>query len=369
MLKNKTNNHRRTVVSKATIDDVARRAGVSIKTVSRVLNREPNVRDVTRQRVLNAVERLSYRPNPSARSLAGKRSYLIGLIYDDPGLYEDPSSNYIINIQLGVLRVCKPLNYELLIYPCDYRTPKLTKEIVALISHSQLDGVILTPPLSDLTELLEAIRKTNTPVVRISPGARDNLEPAIYTSDRESCAEMTAYLASLGHNRIAFITGHPDHKALEGRYLGYRDGLKQAGLKFDKALVKKGDNSFAAGERAARELLASGQPPSAIFACNDDMAAGVMRVAHEMGIRVPGELSIAGFDDIAPAKMLYPALTTIRQPIAKMAERAAEILLASIRSSEPQQHDAMVAATLNVRESTAPPKVCNGTKRQGGRAG
>ena len=348
---------------KATIDDVAALAGVSIKTVSRVVNKEPNVRESTRQRVEKAVRKLHYRPNPSARSLAGKRSYLIGLLYDDPSLYDNPSSNYIVNVQQGALRICKSENHDLLIYPCNYKQRNLNSEITSLISHSQLDGVILTPPLSDKKPLVAAIKKTGTPVVKIAPGEVTDPQFSVATNDREICAKMTEYLASLGHKRIAFITGNPDHKALENRYLGYQDGLKNSGLKFVQGLVIEGDNSFGSGEECAKKLLHKKNPPTAIFACNDDMATGVIRVAHQMGIHVPNELSVAGYDDIPLAQQIYPALTTIRQPVRTMAETALEILMAQMRSGSTADKPHTIDAVLKIRESTGPAPSEPGSKR------
>ena len=341
-------------MSKATIDDVAALAGVSIKTVSRVVNKEPNVREGTRERVRKAIEKLDYRPNPSARSLAGKRSYLIGLLYDDPSLYDNPSSNYIVNIQQGALRICKSENHDLLIYPCNYKDKNLNSEIRSLISHSRLDGLILTPPLSDKKSMVATIRKTGTPVVRIAPGDMTAPQSAVSTNDRDICAKMTEYLASLGHTRIAFITGNRDHKALENRYLGYQDGLSNCGLKFLQGLVREGDNSFGSGEACTRKFLQSKNPPTAIFACNDDMATGVIRVAHQMGFHVPNELSVAGFDDIPLAQQIYPALTTIRQPVRTMAETAVEILMDQVASRPTSEKIHRIDAVLKIRESTGP---------------
>ena len=341
-------------MQKATIDDVATLAGVSIKTVSRVVNNEPNVRDSTRQQVQKAVQKLNYRPNPSARSLAGKRSYLIGLLYDDPDLYENPSSNYIVDIQQGALRVCKSEHYDLLIHPCNYQDKNLVAEIKSLISHSQLDGVILSPPLSDKRSVVAALKKAGTPFVRISPANDVDSQSSVSTNDRGICSKMTEYLASLGHTRIAFIAGNRDHKALNNRFLGYQDGLNRAGLKLLQGLVREGDNSFGSGQECARSLLKSKNPPTAIFACNDDMATGVLRVAGLMGVKVPSELSVAGFDDIPVSQQTYPALTTIRQPVRQMAESAVEILMAHVRSRPTADMPQMIDAVLKIRESTGP---------------
>ena len=343
-------------MSKATIDHVAKLAGVSMKTVSRVVNREPNVRESTRARVEEAIEKLNYRPNQSARNLASTRAHLIGLIYDDPSAYEIPSSGYVIRMQQGSLRACRGASYELLIHPCNYRKRNLDREIAELIEHARPAGIILAAPLSNMPKIVRAVEATQTPLIRISPGKPSPGETCIATNDRESCAEMTRYLASLGHERIAFITGHPSHKAVANRFAGYKDGLEQSGLRFSTRLVAGGDNSFGSGVDAARTLLLRKHRPTAIFAANDDMAVGVVRVADELGIRIPGELSVAGFDDIALARQVYPALTTIRQPLSAMAERAAELLIEGRGRPAPSGAggEEVIPSSLKVRDSTGP---------------
>jgi len=339
---------------KATIDDVAELAGVSIKTVSRVVNREPNVRDSTRDKVEKAVAKLNYRPNLSARSLASHRSHIIVLVYDDPSAYELPSLGYVTSMQQGALSACRAADCELLIHPCNYRNKNVTGEIKALIARARPDGVVLAAPLSNMPKIVSAIKATNTPFVRLSPGNKNGKEFSVVTNDREISAEMTRYLASLGHKRIAFITGHPRHKAVGNRYLGYQDGFKDSGLKFSEQLVIAGDNSFGSGEAAATRLLERKNRPTAIFAANDDMAAGVLRAADRLGIAVPGELSIAGWDDIALARQVYPELTTIRQPLAAMAEQAALALIGDTDGDSSRRGTQVVPATLQIRASTGP---------------
>lgn len=339
---------------KATIDDVAKLAGVSIKTVSRVVNREPNVREETRKKVEQAIDALNYRPNQAARSLASHHSHLVALIYDDPSTYEIPSSGYVIRMQEGALRACRKANYELLIHPCRYREGNVGKELKALIERVRPDGVVLAAPLSNMPKIVRAIQDTGTPLVRISPGKQKVKQYAVRTNDREASAEMTRYLASLGHKQIAFVTGHPSHKAVGNRFLGYQDGLAESGLKFSDRLVLEGDNSIRSGEACAEKLLSRKRRPTAIFAANDDMAAGVIRVADRMGIDVPGELSIAGCDDIALAQQVYPALTTINQPLASMAETAVASLIDSLISKKPLQGVDVVPAALKLRDSTGP---------------
>jgi LacI family transcriptional regulator len=339
---------------KVTIDDVAELAGVSIKTVSRVVNREPNVREGTREKVEKAIARLNYQPNKAARNLASHQSHLIGLIYDDPSYYEIPSAGYVIRMQQGALSACHASNYELLIHPCQYRKKDIGKEIKTLIDRARPDGIVLAAPLSNMPKIVRAIEATGTPLVRLSPGTANGKQLSVVTNDREISAEMTRYLASLGHKQIAFITGHPSAKAVGNRYLGYRDGLEQSGLKFSERLVASGDNSIGSGEDCAMQLLQRRNRPTAIFAANDDMAAGVIRVADRLSINVPDELSVAGFDDIALARQVYPALTTINQPLSAMAERAALALIASVREKRPLLGTEAVPATIQIRESTGP---------------
>jgi len=340
-------------MSRPTIFDVAKVAGVSIKTVSRVVNNEPNVRESTRERVENAIAVLKYRPDQSARNLASHRSHLIGLVYDDPAAYELPSSGYIIRLQQGALKTCRSMLSELLIHPCDFRKKNVGIELKALIEGTRPAGIILAAPLSNMPKIVRAIETTGTPLVRLSPGKETSKHPCVSTNDRDVSAEMTRYLAGLGHSRIAFITGDPDHKAVANRFLGYKDGLQESGLEFSETLVAAGDNSFKSGEAGARKLLKKKQRPTAIFAANDDMAVGVIRAAHRLGIEMPAQLSVAGFDDIALARQLEPTLTTIRQPLNRMAETAAAMLVKSngvVREASPL----VIPATIEIRESTGP---------------
>ena len=341
-------------MSRATIFDVAKVAGVSIKTVSRVVNHEPNVRPSTRERVEQAIAVLKYRPDQSARNLASHRSHLIGLVYDDPAAYELPSSGYIIRMQHGALKACRSALSELLIHPCDFRKKKVGVELKSLIEETRPAGIIVAAPLSNMPKIVRAIEATGTPFVRISPGKTNGKQLSVSTNDREVCAEMTRYLAGLGHKRIAFITGDPNHAAVANRFLGYQDGLDESGLEFSEQLVAAGDNSFGSGEACAEKLLKRKNRPTAIFAANDDMAAGVLRTANRLGIDVPGQLSVTGFDDITLARQVDPALTTIRQPLARMAERAAEMLINSNGGSEVAKGTEVVPATIKIRESTGP---------------
>ena len=337
-----------------TIFDVAKVAGVSIKTVSRVVNHEPNVRASTRERVENAIAVLKYRPDQSARNLASHRSHLIGLIYDDPSVYELPSSGYIIRIQQGALKACRSVFSELLIHPCDFRKKNVGVELKSLIEEARPAGIILAAPLSNMPKIVRAIETTGTPLVRLSPGEENGKHLSVSTNDREASAEMTRYLAGLGHTRIAFITGDPLHKAVANRFLGYQDGLNESGLAFSEQLVVAGDNSFGSGEACAEKLLSRKRPPTAIFAANDDMAAGVIRAANRLAFNMPGQLSVAGYDDIVLSRQIDPTLTTIRQPLVRMAEKAVAMLIKSNTDDNGDGGPVVIPATIEIRESTGP---------------
>ena len=257
-------------------------------------------------------------------------------------------------MQQGLLTACRAATYDLLIHPCNYSSRHIGKELRTLVEHNRLIGVVLAPPLSNMSKITRAIESTGTPMIRISPGSSRNAANSVVTNDREISAEMTRYLASLGHHRIAFISGHPDHKAVADRLDGYRDGLKQSTLPASERLIIAGDNSIRAGEECGARLLDRKMPPTAIFAANDDMAAGVLRIAHARGIRVPEDLSVAGFDDIALAQQVYPRLTTIKQPLEAMAERAAELLIEGLNGQPPPATPEMIPARLVIRESTGP---------------
>jgi LacI family transcriptional regulator len=331
---------------KATIDDVAELAGVSIKTVSRVFNNEPNVRAVTREKVEAAIAELNYRPNLSARSLAGNKSFVLALVYGHPG------AHYVLDIQEGILEVCRPQSYELVVHPGVHQDKNLVKDITEFILEKRIDGVMLTPPISDHMGVINSLRKHNIPLVRVAPTENKSLSPYVETNDQESSYDMTCQLIALGHQRIGFIAGHPDHRAISLRFEGYKAALIENHIAIDKHLIRQGDNSFESGEEAAKYLLSLEPKPTAIFAANDDMAAGVIMVAHQMGLKIPQQVSVSGFDDTPVARQLWPALTTIRQPLRQMAKKATELLLKQIKGKDVQLPASILSSCIIVREST-----------------
>jgi LacI family transcriptional regulator len=256
----------------------------------------------------------------------------------------------------GATERSRAAKYQIVMQSCDYNAPTLAEDLARNIRQSRVDGVMITPPLSDLSSVSDVLESHHIPFVRIAPGKHADIDRSVFTNDRESCASMTEQLASLGHQRISFIIGNPDHAAVMDRYRGYLDGLRACGLRLDKTLVVQGYNSHASGVQCARKLLnvAVSKRPTAIFASNDEMAAGALSVAHSMGLGVPEDVSVVGFDDSPLASQVWPALTTIRQPISDMAAEAAELLLSNLRGEPSESPKHMLPSTLTFRQSTGP---------------
>lgn len=330
---------------RATIDEVASLAGVSIKTVSRVFNSEPNVRAQTRDRVLEAASQLNYRPNLSARRLASNRSFVIGLLYDNP------QSEYVTGIQEGTLEVCRREGYHLLIHPCRVDDPKILDDTLGMYRQAMVDGFILTQPVSESTELMEALINEGVRFVRIAQKPYD-YAPCISVNDVQAAMKMTEHLLSSGHRRIGFIKGHPQHGSSHDRYKGYQAALSAYGIPEDTALVEQGLFNFESGYSCARRLLSLTSPPTAIFASNDHMAMGVLTAAHEKKLEIPKQLSVCGFDDASIARYAWPSLTTLRQPIKQTARLAAEVLLSCIKNKDSKGANHELHSELLVREST-----------------
>jgi len=336
-----------------TINDVAEHSGVSIKTVSRVLNNEPNVRPSTRARVEDAVRALDYSPNLSARGLAGTQSRMIGLIY------ENPSPNYLFRAITGALEACKAAGYSLSLQTMPPDSYDLAERVTRFVDRSRVDGLLLIPPVGDVPSVLDALEERDLPYSRVAPlDGRPGL--GVSVDDLHASAQVVAHLADLGHRRIGFISGHPDHGATRSRLEGYRLGLLRAELEYDAALVFEGFFDSDSGRRAGEYFLAMQQPPTAIFASNDEMAAGLLQIAHERNWRIPEQLSIAGFDDTPLSRTVWPPLTTVHQPIRHMALRATQLLLERIGAQDEADGGERVSrievfdAPLVQRGTTAP---------------
>lgn len=336
-----------------TIQDVARTAGVSAMTVSRVVNGEKNVRESTRQAVLDAVERLNYSPNTAARSLAAGEATHIGL------LYANPSAAYLSQFLVGALDGARRTGSHLLIEACEGESAGEQAEATRRFAQTNVEGVILPPPLSESKPVRRELDEAGIPVVSVAMGLAAEGALNVRIDDFEAATAMTRHLLDLGHRRIGFITGHPAHIASIERLRGFRACLAEAGLDPDEAPVEEGFFTYRSGLTAAERLLGREDRPTAIFASNDDMAAAAVNVAHRWGLDVPQDLSVVGFDDTAPATIVWPELTTVRQPVAAMAEAALHLLLADLKARRfggpPAATELVLDHELIVRESSGPP--------------
>lgn len=329
-----------------TIDDVALLAGVSIKTVSRVFNHEPNVRPATRTRVVDAASELGYRPNLSARRLAANRAFVIAMLYDNP-----KAPDYVADVQYGALRACRAHGYDLLIHPCDAQAPTVVDEVLGLHRQATVDGFVVLQPVSDHEGLNRTLLDHGIVSVRVSQRPFAGL-PRISVGDQEAADEMTEHLIELGHRRIGFIMGHPDHGSSHDRLAGYRAALTRHGIEHDELLVEHGLYDYESGYTCARRLLNVRPRPSAIFASNDHMAMATLTAAHELRLDIPGDLSVTGFDDASFARYAWPPLTTVRQPIVEVAQLATEIVLRRVQGHGDDESDHRLQSQVVHRAST-----------------
>ena len=334
-------------MSSATIRDVANRAGVSIKTVSRVLNSEPFVKSSTQDKVLSAIDDLGYVASLSARRLASGQSYTIGLIF------HNASWHYTQDVLKGVIETARGSGYSTLLHPCDICNNLDTKDVLNLVHQRVVDGLIFTPPADNATEVIHELQQMEVPFVRLTPQDRDSSLPYVTATDKQGAFEMTNYLIGLGHHRIGFIRGPLDQRAGHDRFEGYKNALSEAGIMLDKDIVSNGDDHFKTGFQATQDLLDSDPMLTAIFCNNDEMAAGSISSVFEAGMNVPEDMSIAGFDDIPLASQIWPPLTTVKQPIYQIAEIATNLLIQLLKGEDTMEIKNEVETALVIRKSTA----------------
>lgn len=330
-----------------TIRDVAKRAGVSVKTVSRVLNDEPMVSAGTRVHVQKVIARLGYAPNVSAQRLARGQALVIGLLFDNV------SQEYFNSVLKGSFSAARDTGYGLLTIPFNVCDQSERQHILHMVAERRVDGFIFTPPCDNRRELLDELARAKIPFVRLSPHDRRLPYPHVRVQDFEGAVAMTEYLVELGHRRIGFIMGTKDHSASYERLRGFRETLKKFKVKFDPSLVRQGDWTFAAGIACGRALLSLPRRPGAIFASNDDMAAGVLYTAHQHGIRVPEQLTVVGFDDVPLAQQIWPSLTTVHQPIQQLSQLGTQLLIDLVRRIAVKTVQYDLPTELVVRDSAA----------------
>lgn len=334
-----------------TINDVARLSGVSKKTVSRVINRSPLLTDETRRRVEQVIVELGYVPNPQARALALRRNFLIALIHDNP------NAQMVLNVQQGVLEAIRDTEFALVIRPVDRGSPALLEDVRHFIEHQRPFGLVLLPPLSEKNELAELCAELGCRYVRMGSALLDDDAHSVASNDRQAVTDATRHLIELGHKRIGLVTGPAGFRSGKERRAGFEAALAEAGLKLPRSLVAEGTYRFDSGIAAGERLLDVVPRPTAIFASNDEMAAGVLHAARQRGLTVPDDLSIVGFDDTAIASHLWPPLTTVRWPIASMARSAALKLLAGALGEDAEvEEPSLFLSTLIRRASVARPR-------------
>ena len=340
-----------------TIKHVAADADVSLQTVSRVINNEAGVRPEMKQRVQEAIDRLGYVPSLAAQRMSGSRSYLILALNDRDRTIADwrsrEGADWVDQMLLGGMIKAAEYGYRLMLELVDTHNDHVERELRATIAALQPDGVILTPPHSDNPLITAMLAEQQISFARI--GTKQPGPGISITMDDENAAAMaTRHLIDLGHRRIGFISGSPEYSLSAWRVDGWSTAMSEAGLAID-GMLAKGDFSFASGTHAASHLLSLADPPTAIIASNDQMALATLREANCRGLAVPDQLSLISFDNTPIVRFVQPPLTAIDQPIAGLASKAVELIVAHQRRSELTQTSVVVAATLVVRNSTAPP--------------
>lgn len=301
-----------------TIIDVARHAGVSWKTVARVVNREPGVRADTVARVEASIAALAYRPNTAARALAAERTFLIGV------LSAALSAHYSVAFSRGAAAICRQRGYHLVLEHIDLDDVDLASQVDRMLRTADLHGVIVPPPLCNNAALLETLTRWKVPAVLIDPVDRACGLPFVQVDDEAGIAALVAYAVALGHRTFAIVEGPPDHRAATARRTAFAAAVSRHGGVISQS--EPGEFTFASGFAAGQRLFAHGPKASFVFATNDDMAAGVIAAAGQASIRVPDQLSVAGFDDSDVAQLVWPPLTTLRQPIEEIAATAVDML-------------------------------------------
>ena len=333
--------------AKPTINDVARIAGVSKKTVSRVINRSPLLNQATREKVEAVIAELGYVPNPQARALALRRNFVLGMIYDNP------NAQMVLNFQEGVLDAIRDSEFALVIHPVDRHSPTLFDAIRQFIEQQRLYGVMVLPPLSENGALMALFAELGCNYVRMGSAGLDDSAHLVQSNDREAVREAVGLLIADGHQLIGLVAGPEGFRSAHERREGWREAMIAHGLPHGPDMIAAGSYTFDTGRAAGAALLTTSVPPSAIFASNDVMAAGVLHAARERGLSVPEDLSIVGFDDTAIAATIWPPLSTVRWPIRAMA-RSAALKLVHPESAADEQ--SLFLTDYVARDSTAAPK-------------
>ncbi|MDO6413350.1 LacI family DNA-binding transcriptional regulator [Sphingomonas sp. BIUV-7] len=333
-----------------TINDVARIAGVSKKTVSRVINKSPLLNGDTRLRVETVIADIGYIPNPQARALALRRNYLVGLVHDNP------NAQTVMNVQRGMLEGLQGTEFELVVRPLNRGAQSMLSDLRYFLERQRLFGVLLMPPISENESIVQLCREIGCRYVRMCSVSLDDDAHMVASNDREAVRGAVAYLIEQGHRRIGLIAGPQGFRSATERRAGFEDALREAGLPLQRSLIAGGDYTFESGLVAAERLLDLTPRPTAIFSSSDTMAAGVMHAARARGLDIPRDLSIIGFDDTPVAAHVWPPLTTVRWPTVSMGRSAALKLISGVGEEEELvEEPSLFISTLIRRGSVAPP--------------
>ena len=331
----------------ATIRVVAKLAGCSIKTVSRVVNNEPNVSVSTRQRVLDAVRNTGYVPNLTARRLVNQKSYSLCVIMY-PGFYNSSPTFLSRLLDLGYEE-----NYEILIQNYYPNRSKSRQRVVELVNQRRFDGFITTPPCDSDGFLIDFLSTYKIPVVQVNPLV--NNQDLMYVSgdDVNGAHQVTKYLISLGHTKIACFTGPRNLRSSQDRFSGFRSAMEESHISLEKSYMQDTEYKFDGGSTALRILMHNNNPPTAIFAGHDEAALGALFAAREMDILVPNQLSIAGFEDLPMASQVWPRITTFHQPADDLLYEATRLLISTLKNSPIISKQITLPGNLIVRNSTS----------------
>ena len=334
----------------STINDVARVAGVSKKTVSRVINRSPLLNVDTRARVEQVIGELGYIPNPQARALALRRNFLIGLVHDNP------NAQTVMNVQAGMLEGLHGTEFEMVVRPLDRGSATMLEDLRHFLERQRLFGVLLMPPISENDTIASLCREIGCRYVRMGSAMLDTPDQMVASNDREAVSAAIDYLIQQGHRRIGLVAGPHGFRSARERRLGFEQALEAAGIALPRSFIADGNYTFESGLIAAERLLDLAPRPTAIFASNDEMAAGVMHAARQRGLEVPRDLSLIGFDDTPIAAHIWPPLTTVRWPIVSMARSAALKLTVGLDESEAAvEEPSLFLSPLVRRAAVVPP--------------
>ena len=338
--------------ARPTINDIARISGVSKKTVSRVLNKSPYVSAETREKVEAIFAQTGYSPDPQARGLAFRRSFLVGVVFDNP------NPQYVVNVQLGILDGLQGSGFELVIHPCNRGSRNYLADVRNFVERQKLFGIILTPSVSEDEQLARILEQTTCPYVRVASVPLDHADRMIVSQDRNGGEQAARHLIQLGHRKIGFMSGPPTFRSSHERRAGLEIGLEAAGLRLHPDHIVEGAYTFESGVACGTELLSRADRPTAVFCANDEMAAGLLKAARRVGLRVPEDLSVVGYDDFQIAAQTWPTLTTLRSPTRDVARLAALKLFARASGgTEPMPPHEIPKLQLVIRESSGPAPV------------